>query len=323
MAAPSLQTLQKTASATGYQPATLEKVYRLLDLLAEIADDKFLAPRLALKGGTALNVFHLKLDRLSVDIDLNYVGALDRETMIKERPQVEKALEALVAAQGYAIKRQAASYAGGKWILRHASALGGNGNLEVDLNYLYREPIFGAERIDSVRLGDAQARGVLVLHRHEIAAGKLVALLNRQAARDLFDARRIFEMAGLDWDLIRPAMLVIGAAQEKDWRTATVAGIGANRQELKEKLVMCLTAGYFKDKAAIDSWITESAAICTERLAPLLAYTPGEQAFLDKLLDEGEIDASGLTASADLKARFARMPVITRKRDNVLKGQGG
>jgi len=36
MAAPSLQTLQRLAADTGYQPGTLEKVLRLLDLLQEI-----------------------------------------------------------------------------------------------------------------------------------------------------------------------------------------------------------------------------------------------------------------------------------------------
>ena len=72
MAAPSIQTLQRIASETGYQADTVEKVMRLLDLLQEIARDRILSERLVLKSGTALNVFHLGLDRLSVDIDLNY-----------------------------------------------------------------------------------------------------------------------------------------------------------------------------------------------------------------------------------------------------------
>lgn len=78
MAAPSAQTLQRIADETGHQLGTLEKVLRLLDLLQEIARDPDLSERLVLKGGTALNVFHLGLDRLSVDIDLNCIGALDR-----------------------------------------------------------------------------------------------------------------------------------------------------------------------------------------------------------------------------------------------------
>ena len=81
MPAPSIQTLQHLADETGNQLDTLEKVLRLLDILQEIAGDSFLSDRLVLKGGTALNAFHLGLDRLSVDIDLNYIGALDREML--------------------------------------------------------------------------------------------------------------------------------------------------------------------------------------------------------------------------------------------------
>jgi hypothetical protein len=99
MAPPSLQTLQRLAGETRLQAGTLEKVIRLLDLLADIASDEVLKDRVALKGGTALNVFYLKLDRLSVDIDLNYIGALDREAMLADRPEVEAALTQTLVAQ--------------------------------------------------------------------------------------------------------------------------------------------------------------------------------------------------------------------------------
>jgi predicted nucleotidyltransferase component of viral defense system len=108
------QTLQRVATETGHQPGTLEKVLRLLDLLQEIARDPILSERLVLKGRTALNVFHLGLDRLSVDIDLNYIGALDRAAMETERPNVDAALNRLLASQGYSIRRQPDEHAGGK-----------------------------------------------------------------------------------------------------------------------------------------------------------------------------------------------------------------
>ena len=125
MAAPSLQTLQRLATDTGYQPGTLEKVLHLIDLLEEIAGDTFLRDRLALKGGTALNVFHLELDRLSVDIDLNYIGSLDRDVMLADRPQIEEALQRILAAGGYRVRRLPEEHAGGKWIASYTSALGG------------------------------------------------------------------------------------------------------------------------------------------------------------------------------------------------------
>jgi predicted nucleotidyltransferase component of viral defense system len=82
---------------------------RLLDMLQEIARDRVLSERLVLKGGTALNVFHLSLDRLSVDIDLNYVGALDRAVMEAGRPAVDAALNRLLVSQGYSIRSAASS----------------------------------------------------------------------------------------------------------------------------------------------------------------------------------------------------------------------
>lgn len=44
---------------------------------------------LAMRGGTAINLFMLDIPRLSVDIDISYVGALAREEMLRERPFIE------------------------------------------------------------------------------------------------------------------------------------------------------------------------------------------------------------------------------------------
>ena len=107
MAPPTVQTLQRLAAETGYRLDTLEKVLRLLELLDEIAQDPVLSQRLALKGGTALNVFYLDLDRLSVDIDLNYIGALDLAAMERERPEVDAAIDRLFASHGYSVRRPA------------------------------------------------------------------------------------------------------------------------------------------------------------------------------------------------------------------------
>lgn len=319
MAPPSRETLQRIASETGYQPGTLEKVLRLMDLLQEIMDDEVLSGRFALKGGTALNVFHLTLDRLSVDIDLNYVGALGRAVMVAERPELEAALTRILAAQGYQVRRQPEEHAGGKWIARHASSLGGQGSLEVDINFMMREPLFGTQRMNSVTFGDRQATNVLVLDRHEIVAGKLVALLSRRAARDLFDARRIFVMSGLDWRSIKAAMLGIGAAGRADWRTVSVDAIGADDTELKAKLLMCLPRTYFDAYGSVGEWTKAAIDECRTHLAPILQLSGNERAFLDGVIDRGEIDAVLLEADAELRQRIARMPILNWKAENVRK----
>jgi predicted nucleotidyltransferase component of viral defense system len=317
MAAPSAETLQRIASETGLPAPTLEKVLRLLDLLQAIAEDPVLKTSVALKGGTALNVFQLALDRLSVDIDLNYVGALTRADMEADRPAVEAALAAILAAQAYQVRRLPDDHAGGKWVARFASALGGGATLEVDLNFMAREPLFGVAEAASRPLGGVVATGVPVLDVHEVVAGKLVALINRKAARDLFDARRILAADGLDWGLVRIGMLAWGAAGRRDWREASIDDIGGDPKELKQKLAICLPKDHFDASGGVEAWIAESIGICRDGLAPLLARTAGEAAFLDRLMGQGEIVVDGLHAPDAVKARIGRMPMLNWKAQNV------
>lgn len=53
------------------------------------------------------------MPRLSIDIDLNYIGQIDREAMLAERPEVERALEAVCGRAGIAIDRTPGAHAGG------------------------------------------------------------------------------------------------------------------------------------------------------------------------------------------------------------------
>jgi hypothetical protein len=158
----SRETLQDIAAERQLQPATLERVIRLIDILDAFGADTLIGPRVALKGGTALNVFHSNLDRLSVDIDVNYVGALEKEQMDADRPGLEDRIERLMESKGYAARREPSEHAGGKWIYRYASALGGAGTIEIDINYLYRGPLYGVDRMPSVAIGSYQAMNVPV-----------------------------------------------------------------------------------------------------------------------------------------------------------------
>ncbi len=65
------------STASSFTAATVDKVERLLEVLAALRDDPLLGSAFVLHGGTALNVFSDELPRLSVDIDLMYVGQLD------------------------------------------------------------------------------------------------------------------------------------------------------------------------------------------------------------------------------------------------------
>jgi hypothetical protein len=120
-----------------------------------------------LKGGTALNVFVLELPRLSVDIDLNYVGRADREGMLEERPQIEDAVRAVCERQETTVRRAPSDHAGGKWRLSYERAAGGTGSLELDLNFLLRVPLWPSTRMDSPSLLGVEASQVAVLDPEE------------------------------------------------------------------------------------------------------------------------------------------------------------
>lgn len=74
--------------------SNLEKVVRLLDILNYISTE--LDPyqcKLVLKGGTAINLMYTNLARLSVDIDLDYIGSLDKEKAKQDRTVIMDALD--------------------------------------------------------------------------------------------------------------------------------------------------------------------------------------------------------------------------------------
>ena len=84
----SKEKLLQESEASGFRLEIVEKVFHLLHLLESLFSHPFLKGRLALKGGTALNLFLFDLPRLSIDIDLNYIGGIPLNIMLEERPKV-------------------------------------------------------------------------------------------------------------------------------------------------------------------------------------------------------------------------------------------
>ena len=86
----SQERLRDASAETGFRAEALEKVIRLGELASDVFNYPFLGPALALKGGTALNLAFGPPPRLSVDLDFNYVASLEREVMLRDRPEVER-----------------------------------------------------------------------------------------------------------------------------------------------------------------------------------------------------------------------------------------
>lgn len=310
------ETLVKQAETTGFRPDMLEKVGLLLQLLDAIRNHPFLKNKLVLKGGTALNLFIFDVPRLSIDIDLNYVGAADRETMLAERPKIEEALQAVFSREGFTVRRIPAEHAGGKWQLRYAGAGGQGGNLEVDVNFMFRIPLWPVQTMDSRPVGIWQAAGIQVVDMHELAAGKLSALLSRQQARDLFDCSNLFHMNGLDRERLRLAFVVYGAMSRKDLRTVTLNDVDFDITDLNQKLIPTLRAEGI-ERMQKDHFGKSLVADCRNFLDGLLPFTENEMEFLNQILDKGKIAPEFLTDETDMQDRIKCHPLLEWKAVNV------
>jgi len=325
----SRESLQREAAATGFRPGVLEKVFLLLDLLEAINEHPALSGKLALKGGTALNLFLYDAPRLSVDIDLNYistqgyistenyVGAEEREAMRADRPQVEQAVELIARRLGLTPQTpKKEEHAGRSWVLRYASSLGGTDNLKIDLVYTLRLPLWPPARRDSRRVGSRQVRDVLVLDDHELAGGKLVALLARRTSRDLFDAHELLLHHPLDQEKLRLAFVVYGAMNPEDWRRVRAEDIGPATRDL-DTYLRPLLRGEFIGSGTGPGWEKRLVDEVKEALSAVLPLRANELAFLDRLLDVGEIAPELLTGDAALSGIIRHHPDLLWKAQNV------
>lgn len=278
------QQLKQEAKSRGYRPEMLEKVYHLLDLLEEFMAVPYLSQRLALKGGTAINLFCTdELPRLSVDLDFNYIGATVRDIMQKEKPELESILLDICKRRQYELHRNPRGHAGGKTVLIYQSVMGTKGRLEIDLNYVYRIPLWDTKwRLSS---SWPKPTRVKVLDIHELAAGKLHALLDRDASRDLFDSNQLLTQWPLNAEKLRLAFTVYAGMRKQNWQEINVNKIKFSVKDIRDKLIPVLKDSQSPDTLfpSVQKWATELVNECKERLSLVLPFRNNEIEFLEQI----------------------------------------
>lgn len=237
-------------------------------------------------------------------------------------PRSNKRLRRYFPREGFTTKRVPTEHAGGKWRLSYQSYTGQNGNLEVDLNYMFRQPLWDIQPADSHALGDFQARNINLFNVHELAAGKLAALLARGQARDLFDCHRIFTMKGIDRDRLRLAFVVYGGMNRKDWRTVSIADVTFDPDEFARLLIPTLNRRFMEKQGPPAEYGKRLVMECQAKLEAVLPLNDPEREFLDLLLEKGEINASALTADKALQERIHSQPLLKWKALNVKRHKG-
>lgn len=311
----SQQKLMDVAAGTGFNPDALEKVIRLLDLLNNIFENDDLRARFVLKGGTALNLFIFDVPRLSVDIDLNYIGAADLETMQAERPEIEAELLGICRRCDFSVSEiPGADHAGGKWRLAYQTAFGGSSNLELDLNFMHRVVFRELKFLDSKKVGSDQARSIPVLDVMELAAGKISALLTRRASRDLFDTSRLQAFIDPRDPQFRLMHIIYGAMNPRaDWRTIGVENIAGDLKELKRQLIPVLRTRDLAAKKDDEQMLSNLIADCKKFVAPLFPLSSAEHDFIATLREKGVIAADLLTSDNVLVEKIRKHPGLLRR----------
>jgi predicted nucleotidyltransferase component of viral defense system len=161
----------------------------------------------ALKGGTAINLFVRDMPRLSVDIDLAYLPVEDRPASLAA---IEAALSRiqneLTSASGAKVApvRSGAAQELTKLLVSSADA-----TIKIEVTPVLRGAVFPSEmRTVTARVEEDYGFAEMqVVSFADLYGGKIVAALDRQHPRDLFDVRDLMRNEGVD-DALRQAFAV-------------------------------------------------------------------------------------------------------------------
>ena len=194
-----------------YIKDNLEKVLRLYDILKIIFLSN-LRHMLVLKGGTCINLFYRDIPRLSVDIDLDYIGSNDKNIMISDKEMIESYLISRLESENYFLSKEKTrkSYALDSLVFKYVNVSGNTDNIKIEINYMDRLHLYSLveKKCQNKIINDDT--DIKMLSENEIYACKVVALLNRAAPRDLFDTYIMIKNKAtchIDTELLRKAIV--------------------------------------------------------------------------------------------------------------------
>lgn len=304
---------KRLAATTGYPPTGLERVLRLSTVLHAISEE--LGAEVCLRGGTALNLIHLDVPRLSVDIDLDFVGASDAPAATQRRPSLLGDLAAIGEGTGFRVSYERASYAMAHLHLEYDDIRGLQSFVKLDVNFLDRVPVLPTVtmRVRHPFVDDIPEFSTQTLALSELAAAKLVALCRRTLARDLFDVAALHETASLDMDLVRSILVVRGAAYRpptpRDYDEGCVDLVKGHAWNAEVLALVRRPAPFSLEQAQ---------AAGRALLRPALELANDQRSFLDAL-DRGELRADLLEPPLERERVEANPGVLWR----VQRGPAG
>lgn len=282
--------LNEAALEEGFIQDTFEKVSRLTEVLSIVSNDEFLSERLALKGGTAINLAFFKLPRLSVDIDFDYTQNNRRDEMLSERELITSKLNSIMEKLGYNIKldKEKNVHALCSNYYTYQKASGGIDNLKIETNYMLRNHILGIKSYETKELKGINKVKINCVHPIEIFGTKITALLTRGAARDLYDIKNMVNI----WDrysteqkdmLRKCTIFYMVLNSDKPFENFDISNIDLIKlQKIRTDLLPVLNRSERK-KGGFD--LTETQSMVKEALSDFLQMTEKEKAFVQSFFD--------------------------------------
>ena len=161
---------------------------RLLTRVAPLVlvDDTF-----ALKGGTAINLFVRDMPRLSVDLDLVFPDhILPREQALRRINEAIRQSAARLQKQGFLTHASAATESGETKLMVRRGGI----EVKIEVNFVMRgtvHPVHMASLTEAARDTLQADLEIPVASFEDVYGGKLVAAMDRQHRRDLFDVTQL------------------------------------------------------------------------------------------------------------------------------------
>ncbi|MEY4377730.1 MAG: hypothetical protein RJB26_2280 [Pseudomonadota bacterium] len=183
-------------------------------LLTQVAPLVITDGTFALKGGTAINLFIRDMPRLSVDLDLVFPDySLPRDqTLARIGDAIRHAAERL-QARGFQTHTIASADAGETKLLVRRDGI----EVKIEVNFVMRGTVYPVRTAAltptarDVLLADLE---IPVVSLEDVFGGKLVAAMDRQHPRDLFDVMQLFAHEGITAN-IRRAFVVYLASHNR------------------------------------------------------------------------------------------------------------
>ena len=162
----------------------------------------------ALKGGTAINLFVRDMPRLSVDIDLTYLPVEDRASSLANIDAAMQRLEKKIR-EGLRGAAVTSSTLRPENIVNKIFVEADGVQIKIEVTPVLRGCVYEPKTMSVSRAVEAQFgfAEIQVVSFADLYAGKLVAALDRQHPRDLFDVRDLLANEGIGPDL-RKAFVV-------------------------------------------------------------------------------------------------------------------